>query len=77
VPAIADEVIDELKNEIHTDPETYRIIEAKVIAACHGDQRARRWLQTDGSIWLAAVGEYLEERQAIGTNNSRLSEDGR
>jgi len=59
--AMNDIVIDALKDEVGADPFIVRIVTEEVIDACSGDQRARRWLQTDGSNWLAAVGKYFEE----------------
>ncbi len=58
---INDAVIDGLKSELHPGHIMGTMVRDKVIAACSGDQKARRWLQTDGSRWLAAVGRYLEE----------------
>lgn len=58
---INDAVIDGLKSELHPGHIMGQMVKDKVIAAASGDQRARRWLQTGGSRWLAAVGRYLDE----------------
>lgn len=54
-------VIDALKNDLHPGHTMLRIVHSEVIAACSGNQKSRRWLQTDGSNWLAAIGEYLDQ----------------
>lgn len=58
---IDDTVIDGLKSELSPTHIMGQWVKDQVIAAASGDRRARRWLQTDGSPWLAAVGKYLDE----------------
>lgn len=58
---ISDTVIDGLKSELHPGHIMGQMVKDQVVAACSGDRKARRWLQTDGSPWLAAVGKYIDE----------------
>jgi hypothetical protein len=55
-------IVDALKSEM--DPVMIGVVKDKVIKAAEGNEAARRWLQTtDGSLWLVAVGEYLDDQE--------------
>jgi hypothetical protein len=59
--AIFQETIETLKAEIYKDPTIAQIVTGKILAACQGDKRAAAWLKGDGSLWIDATSEFLEE----------------
>ena len=58
---INDTIIDALKSELTPSHTMGQMVKDQVIAAASGDRKARRWLQGDGSNWLAATAKYVDE----------------